>query len=329
MIRLGYKTTYDSRGLLQSFPLFQQSNKLLVRRIASQPNFKVRRLTTPEEVRDKIFSRAADEGWRPGALDHVGFFAAENHFFVGELDGKPISSVFFLKHGNNFMQAGGLIVDKQHRGKGYAMHTFKSTFGSKEKSVNVCGDSTSEMLSFYAMFGFKPQWYLQCFDIKAYEVPLAEKYRTNILTPSKKLFPAIINYDTHVHVYPRPLFLEKWVFAPNSHCSVAVNSSGGVVGYGVVRTTLGEDNGWRVGPLFADNSTIARDLYQDLFVKAAASCPEANITMNVSHGKNFSPDSLPLVTELGGTPMFQIQMVRIYTRGIPPGMPLHKVFVMT
>ena len=37
----------------------------------------MRRLTTPEEVGDVIDKRAGDEGWRPGALDHVSYFAAD------------------------------------------------------------------------------------------------------------------------------------------------------------------------------------------------------------------------------------------------------------
>ena len=63
-------------------------------------------------------------------------------------------------------------------------------------------------------------------------------------------------------MFPRPLFLESWVFAPNCYCSVAIDDDrGGVVGYGVVRTTVGEDRGWRVSPFFADSSAIARSLY--------------------------------------------------------------------
>ena len=51
------------------------------RRMASE-RFIVRRLSTPEEVRDIICERAAAEGWRPGALDHVSFFAADETGFL-------------------------------------------------------------------------------------------------------------------------------------------------------------------------------------------------------------------------------------------------------
>ena len=300
--------------------------------MSSRQNFQLRRLTTPEEVRDLIFSRAAGEGWRPGALDHVSFFDNESLFFVGQLDGKPITSVFFTKHGWNYMYGGGLIVHKQYRGKGYAKQTLKLASGLIDKRFNIGGDTTPESFgALYKTFGFKQQWYVQCFDIKAFEASKVERHRnTDIVKPTKELFPALLDYDIHIHVHPRPLFLEKWVFAPNCHCSVAINSStGGVVGYGVVRATLGEENGWRVGPLFADSTSIARALYHDLFVQAADESGQRapTITLDVSHGKRFSPESLSLVTELGGIPTFQ--MMRVYRHGVPTGMPLHKVFVMS
>ena len=299
----------------------------------SSQSFKLRRLTTPQEVHDMIFAKGAAEGWRPGALDHVNYFAADNSiFFVGELDGKPICSVFYIKHSKDYVYGGGFLVDKQYRGKRYGVQMVKSTFALLGEKCNYGTDIIPDMILYYfEMFGFKPEWYQQCFDLTAYEASQAERNHlksTEIVTPSTALFPALLDYDTHVHVFPRRAFLEKWVFAPNCYCSVAVNSSSGsVVGYGVVRTTFGTTNDWRIGPLFADNSEIARSLCQDLCVKVAAKEPQAVITLDVAYGKNFSPDSLQLVTELGGNPTFK--MIRAYMYGVPPNTPLHKIFVMT
>ena len=51
--------------------------------------FIVRQLLTPDKVRQIVLQRAASLGWRPGALDHESFFAADKMgFFAGELDGK-------------------------------------------------------------------------------------------------------------------------------------------------------------------------------------------------------------------------------------------------
>ena len=109
----------------------------------------MRRLTTPEEVYDGIFSRVADDGWRPGALDHVIFFAADNkHFFAGELNGKLISSTYFVKFGDDYMYSGGLLVDKQYRGQGYVTNIMKSAFAVLDRKYNFCGDSTLKRCPF-------------------------------------------------------------------------------------------------------------------------------------------------------------------------------------
>ena len=84
--------------------------------------------------------------------------------------------------------------------------------------------------------------------------------------------------------------------------------------------------GWRIGPLFADDIYIARALYKDMLIKAAAQYPQAALTLEVPYGNHFHPHSLKLVEELGGVPTFK--MMRVYTKGVPRSMPTHKVFVM-
>ena len=302
------------------------------RGIASQ-SFVVKKMTTPEQVRDIIFARAAKEGWRPGALDHISFFSADsNRFFVGELNGEPITSMFFTKYSKDYVYTGGYLVDKKHRGKGYAVRTWNVAYASIDDSCNLAFDSVLERVPFLASHGMLPQWCIQCFDIPLTETSkyLAKESHlkgTEIVRPSKEIFRALLDYDTQVHVVARQSFLENWVFAPNCHCSVAVDSGGKVVGYGVVRTTLGEGSGWRIGPLFADSSVIARSLYRDMCVQVARDDPQAVVTADVSYGRYFSPDTLELLAELNGKATFQ--MMRVYKYGVPRNMPLHKVFVMT
>lgn len=305
------------------------------RRTISSAKFEVERLSTKEEVRELVFARAARNGWRPGALDHISFFSVDNSgFFVGKLNGEPICSLFFLKYNDEYMYAGGFLVDEKYRRSGYGYKTWDTvTSWMNITNYNVCGDSILELIPLYSNnYGFKPSWCMQCFDINASEAvsnySTIEKDRIEIVSSAKDVYPALQDYDTHVHVYPRPSFLKNWVTAPNCHCAVAIDGNGAVVGYGVVRTVFGDKNGWRIGPLFADSSSIAGRIYQDLCLKVAANDSEAVITLDATYGKGFNPDSLGLLTDtLKATPIFQ--MMRIYTNGIPKNMPLHKVFVMT
>ena len=188
--------------------------------MTTQPSLEVRRLTTPEEVRDIVFSRAANEGWMPGALDHISYFAAdESYFYAGEINGESIGCGYLVKFNRNYVLADGLVVDEKYRGKGYGMQIMKHAVEFIDKDCNLAGDSLLHMLPFYALFGFKPQWHLQSFHIIAQEESHCWAKRNdfkcvNVIPLSKELFPAIVDYDTHIHVYPRPSpFLEKWLFA--------------------------------------------------------------------------------------------------------------------
>jgi hypothetical protein len=46
---------------------------------------------------------AADEGWNPGADDGVSFFAQDpDGFFLGRIDGEPVSAVSVVNYGEAY-----------------------------------------------------------------------------------------------------------------------------------------------------------------------------------------------------------------------------------
>ena len=135
-------------------------------------------------------------------------------------------------------------------------------------------------------------------------------------------FHDILDYDTSVHVYARPSFLKKWISAPNCFSYAAIDHNDTVVGYTVVRSTLRQDDGWRIGPLFADNSQIAKSLYQEVFRQVSIVDPKGTITIHVPHGT-----PLEMIEEV---PSIESTLIlRMYKNGIPPNLPLSKVFAHT
>jgi len=63
---------------------------------------------------------AAAEGWNPGLHDADPFYAADPEgFFMGFLDGEPVSSVSAVRYGRGFGFIGFFMVRPEHRGKGY------------------------------------------------------------------------------------------------------------------------------------------------------------------------------------------------------------------
>ena len=124
-------------------------------------------------------------------------------------------------------------------------------------------DSVEDKVQIYASSGFQTHWKVQGKTVIASQA--LSSFSETVNSEEVTIRPAcdipyhyILDYDTSVHVYAHPSFLT----APNCFSYAAINNNGTVVGYTVVRTTLRQEDGWKVGPLFADNSQIAKSLYQ-------------------------------------------------------------------
>ena len=225
----------------------------------------MRRLQTADEVAI-ITSKAALLGWKPGAMDHVSYFAADNTgFFVGELNGTVICCVSAVKYSESFAFVGQFMVDKPYRGWGYGMATWKTALSSLPEGCNIGGDSLEDKIGAYKrLMGVKPYWRNKHVIIAADQGSLAlegfSDPATVIQPVSEVSFNDLLEYDTSVGVYPRLAFLKQWTSAPNSYAFVATNDERRVVGYTVVRKTLRPQDGWKIGPLYADNSNIAQSL---------------------------------------------------------------------
>ena len=76
---------------------------------------------------------------------------------------------------------------------------------------------------------------------------------------------ALFAYDSHVFGFRRHEFLNKWLYVPGSHSLVATDGNGAVVGYVIARPMFVKEDGYRIGPLFADSSSIAEKLLKALF----------------------------------------------------------------
>ena len=304
-------------------------SSIIMKEFSSDPNFVVRRLTTPEEIQEEICERLAEKGGRPGALDHISLFAADpTGFYVGELGGKTICCVSCIKY-KAFSVVGSHIVDKPYRGRGYGMHILsQATENSRILAANV----EEYLVRMYTEIGGKPYWDAMLYYILASAaVKALDNFRPpksiQIQPPSIDLFPAIVQYDSNVNGFSRQAFLKKWIFAPNCHTSVALDSNGEVVGYSVVRSTLRKEfeEGWKIGPCYADNSLIARCLYQDLLIKVYASDPQAVIDVNVPSGQHFK-ETVRIMKELQGK--LVNQSVGMYLGGIP-NISFKNIFAIT
>ncbi len=126
----------------------------------------------------------------------------------------------------------------------------------------------------------------------------------------------MLQYDNQMFPTPRAVFLKEWIKQPES-LAVGYMSGEEVQGYGMVRKCR---TGFKVGPLFTDNSEIADKLFQ----KFRSFVGEGNqIFLDTPE---VNKQAVALAEKYGMKPMFET--ARMYTKG-KPNIDLQKVFGVT
>lgn len=270
----------------------------------------IRRMTKADL--DVAISWAASEGWNPGLHDRDTFFNTDPRgFFMGFLNGKPISCISAVSYGKDFGFIGFYIVHSKHRSKGYGIQIW-STAINYLKTQNIGLDGVVVQQKNYKKSGFK----LAHRNIRYQGI--GNKYQVgdnNIIKASLIPFSDLIKYDSQCFPVSRPQFLQNWIAEPES-LALAYFKNNKLMGYGMIRKCV---LGYKIGPLFADNKLIAEKLFEKLNNFAAGS----EIFLDIPE---VNKNALELVNKYKMKPMFET--ARMYT-GKPLIMDLNKIFGIT
>ena len=246
-------------------------SRLLAASWSATEQLKIRLVKTEEEFESVITSLKLKEGWRPGLKDAECFLACDpSGAFVGELNGKPICCATMVKYGDSFAFGGCYIVSNEYRGKGYGRMIYDAGLASVMSSRRVAISALLHLEELYKRKGFRSQFYGARFD---FHLPTAmtrfseisEKCPVEIKCIEEVNLEALSVYDTTVFGFERQAFLSKWLRVPGSHARVAINSEGSIVGYTVARPMLIKEEGYKIGPHFADSDAIAEKLLKAVF----------------------------------------------------------------
>jgi hypothetical protein len=112
--------------------------------------------------------------------------------------------------------------------------------------------------------------------------------------------PAVLDYDRACFPAERAGFLGRWLGAPGHTACLRVRD-GRLAGYGVIRPS---QDGYRIGPLFADSGADARALFDAL----VAGKRGQNVAVDIPEAHE---EARALAIERGLSPGFQT--VRMYT----------------
>ena len=275
----------------------------------------------------EVVEWAAAEGWNPGLADHAHFLAQDpDGFFLGRLDGRPVSAVSVVAYDDAYAFLGFYLVRPELRGRGFGLATWRA--GLEHAGTRTVGlDGVVAHQDTYRKSGFSFAYrtvrYAGTPTARApwggAEVkpdphgPAAARTggrtiaRTGELTgglieigEDPELVRAVAAYDGRCHPADRPEFVARWVTAPY-HTALAVVRDERVRGYGVIRPAR---TGHRVGPLFADTLEDAAALFDAL----AAPVEGALVLLDVPEPNQAASS---LAKERGLEPVFET--ARMYT----------------
>lgn len=262
---------------------------------------------------DLAIEWAAEEGWNPGIDDASSFYSADPHgFFIGLLGDEPIATLSAVKYDDSFGFLGFYIVKPEYRKNGYGVELWNTTLKYLE-GCNIGLDGVVAQQDNYKKSGFQLAYrnirYEGHGDGDVPSNPLVVKLST---LP----FETIDSYDRIFFPANRTPFLKSWLSQANGN-ALGIVRNGKLTGYGVIRKCR---QGYKIGPLFADNPEWAELLFLSLKSRVAPAepfyldTPEPNKT------------AIALAERYKMHPVFET--ARMY-RGEEPSTPLNRLYGVT
>jgi len=206
----------------------------------------------------KMIQWAKQAGWNPGLEDANCFYAADpNGFFLGKLEDKVVAMGAAVIYDPNFAFCGLYMVDKNHQHHGYGLTLTKRRLAYVgNRCVGL--DGVLNMENVYARLGYQTDFISSLYRTQALFPPIP---CSHILLFSDLYFQAICDYDVHCFPAKRDVFLKYWL----NHPTLMYVKDQHIMGYGVIRPCF---EGYKIGPLFADNEEIADILLSHLLTYA-------------------------------------------------------------
>jgi ribosomal protein S18 acetylase RimI-like enzyme len=253
---------------------------------------------------------AAAEGWNPGLHDAHCFYAADPAgFFLGELEGAPIGCVSAVRYGSGFGFLGLYIVKAEHRGQGFGLELWRAALDHLGDRV-IGLDGVVAQQENYRKSGFR-----LAFRNVRQQGRGGGAASSGLIDLAAIPIDEILRYDETAFPAPRAEFLKSWIGQPQAVALGAVDGRR-LKGYGVLRACR---EGFKVGPLFADDEETAERLFSGLLARA----PGATVFLDTPEA---NPAAVALAARYAMAPVFET--ARMYKKGAPQT-PLDRCFGVT
>lgn len=270
---------------------------------------------------DLLVDWAAREGWNPGLHDAGLFWATDPGAFVAaDLDGKLIGGGAITSYQGEFGFMGFFIVRPEYRGRGLGNRLWHARrerlLARLRPGAGVGLDGVFTMQDYYAKGGFVFSHRNMRFRVEVPpEAEASAEDGQDIVPLAGVPFEHVMDYDRTCFPAPRRTFLEGWIAQPEA-LALGCREGGRLIGYGVVRRCR---EGFKIGPLFADDAPAA----EALFARLAGFAAGGPLFLDVPEN---NPAAMELVRRHRMTEVFGC--ARMYL-GPPPDLAPGRIFGVT
>ena len=274
------------------------------------------RTLQPGEI-DTAIEWAASEGWNPGIYDATCFQSADRHGFLGGLiDDELVATISAVKYGQTFGFIGFYIVKAEYRGHGYGLKLWNAALASLGNRL-VGLDGVFAQQENYRQSGFS----LAYTNVRYQGISQTYNKPDNAIVDLSEIpFAMLAEYDRQHFSEPRTAFLKSWISQPGT-IALAITDNHqlagcGLKGYGVIRPCR---EGYKIGPLFADNAALA----ERLFVQLQSAAADKPVFLDVP---SVNAAGIAMAQAHNMTPVFQT--ARMYKNGMLQ-LPVANIFGVT
>lgn len=275
------------------------------------PNYQT---MTPAEV-TTLRDWAVTEGWNPGLADVAVAHAIDPEAFLAiRLDESLAGGGCTMAYGKDYGFMGLYIMRADLRRQGLGAPLWHERLQrlrarlNPEAPIGMAG--VLAMKSFYARGGFT--W---LYDDIRFAGPANGTPLRNARAATAADFHAIERIDRECFPAQRSAFLKSWLTAPGVRVAVC-EEYGKVLGFGALRPA---EEGFKFGPLFAENADAARALLSHLM----SEIPGAPVQLDIPEANS---GGLTLAQEFGLSEVFRCARMVF---GKPPNISVERIFGLT
>ncbi|MFK5856788.1 MAG: GNAT family N-acetyltransferase [Bacteroidota bacterium] len=202
---------------------------------------------------------AKNEGWNPGPLDANVYWSTDPNGFYGYYyKNSLIAGGGIVSYNKEFGFMGLFVVKPEYRSIGIGRKLWHQRrdllINRLNHNASIGMDGVVDMQSFYKKGGFEI-----AFKDERYEkIGMKSVIDDNIFPIKDEDFHEISTYDKLCFGFLREIFLNLWIKLPENKTFKYVEKDI-IRGFCIARKV---SNGFKIGPLFADNKKIAEELYK-------------------------------------------------------------------